>query len=507
MQLKRIKIENFKKLTELNTPINGNIIYVKGGNNKAKTTFTNAIISLLEAKISVDTPVTTGEKEGSLEGVFEAPNGDKYTVKIEFENDKSKIKIAYPNGKISRKVTEIRDIFNYNAFSPEEFVAKSETAEGRRWQRDQVLKLLPDEIQKSFRKAMEEEKEAFDQRRELKRNADAYEKMIQSEKPSEEEKQMANEVDKYEKKWHKAEEELDAQKIHKKNMETIEGELDKAQTSYESRKRQHSDMIDQINDQIKALEKRRDEQEAGLTKLEKDYGTYKKKKEEDLHALGKFNKEKFDTAEKAVEATRIKFNKINEALKRVDSFTKKKNELDKYTSLIKKEDTKLRNTREEKELLVQKNKLPVEGLEITSDGLSINGLPFNKNQISTSKIMEIAISVLIEMNQKAPIIVVGRAESLDPESLEKIVEQATKNNCQIFIDKVEKGDFQLEFEERINYDSKPKKSTDIQKVEAPPKSKEEKERKLPDFSNQLNQMESPDTGNTGKEDDFSNFNF
>ena len=121
--------------------------------------------------------------------------------------------------------------------------------------------------------------------------------------------------------------------------------------------------------------------------------------------------------------------------------------------------------------------------------------------------MEIAISVLIEMNQKAPIIVVGRAESLDPESLEKIVEQATKNNCQIFIDKVEKGDFQLEFEERINCDSKPKKSTDIQKVEAPPKSKEEKERKLPDFSNQLNQMESPDTGNTGKEDDFSNFNF
>jgi|GEM_PF-1724121 chromosome segregation ATPase len=507
MQLKRIKIENFKKLEDLNSNIDGNIIYVKGGNEKGKTTFTNAVVSLLNAKLDVDSPVTTGKDEGSLEGVFEAPNGEKYTVQIEFENDKSKVKIAFPNGKISRKVTEIRDIFNYNSFSPEEFVAKSKSAEGRRWQRDQVLKLLPDEIQKSFRKAMEEEKEAFDQRRELKRNADAYEKMIQSEKPSDEEKQMAKEADKYQEEMAKAEDNLNEKKIHKDNVDKINDELDRAKTSFGTRRGAIDDTIDQIDNQIKALRESRIKKENELETLKMNYAGYKNRKEEELNALGKFNEEEYATAEKAVEATRIKFNKINEALKRVDSFTKKKNELDKYTSLIKKEDTKLRNTREEKELLVQKNKLPVEGLEITSDGLSINGLPFNKNQISTSKIMEIAISVLIEMNQKAPIIVVGRAESLDPESLEKIVEQATKNNCQIFIDKVEKGDFQLEFEERINYDSKPKKSTDIQKVEAPPKSKEEKERKLPDFSNQLNQMESPDTGNTGKEDDFSNFNF
>lgn len=503
MQLKRIKVENFKKLKDVSSNIDGNIIYVKGGNEKGKTTFTNAVISLLKAKLDVDNPVSTGEDEGSIEGVFEAPNGEKYTVKIEFENDKSKVKIAFPNGKISRKVTEIRDIFNYNSFSPEEFVAKSKTAEGRRWQRDQVLKLLPDEAQESFTKAMEEEKKAFDQRRELKREADAYEKILSKEKPSEEEKQAIQDYDEITKDLGKNEEYYQDLKERKDTRNEFFVMKERLESRFTDKKREVESSVNSIQEQIEFLQKKKLEKENELTNIKDKYNAKKQEIDEGIEKIPFVEEEKLDQVKRFSETLRDKLRKIGEAKQRIENYQKKSSELDSYKKKIQTEETKLSSAREEKERLVQNNKLPVDGLEITDDGLLIDSLPFNENQISTSKIMEVAISVLIEMNKKAPIIVVGRAESLDPESLEKVVEQASKNNCQIFIDKVESGEFELEIEERVNYQPKPKEEY-VKAVEAP---KPEKEKKLPDFSEQLNQMESRDTGNEGDSDDFSDFQF
>lgn len=478
---------------------------MKGGNEKGKTTFTNAVISLLKAKLDVDSPVTAGENEGSLEGVFEAPNGEKYTVKIEFENDKSKVKIAYPNGKISRKVTEIRDIFNYNAFSPEEFVAKSKTAEGRRWQRDQVLKLLPDKVQEGFRKAMEEEKEAFDQRRELNREADAYEKILSKEKPSDEEKQVINDHDEIVKELSKNEEHYQDLNERKKIRNEFFVMKERLESRYTDKRSEVENSIKSYEEQIEFLQKKKLEKENELTNIKDRYNAKKQEIDESIEKTPFVDQEKLDQIYQFSETLRNKLRKIEEAKQRINNYQKKSSELDSYKKKIQKEEAKLNSAREEKERLVQNNELPVDGLEITDDGLLIDGLPFNENQISTSKIMEVAISVLIEMNKKAPIIVVGRAESLDPESLEKVVEQATKNNCQIFIDKVGEGDFALEIEERVNYHPKPKEEY-VKTVESPKPEKEE-ERKLPDFSEQLKKLESRDSDNKGGTNDLSNFQF
>ena len=71
---------------------------------------------------------------------------------------------------------------------------------------------------------------------------------------------------------------------------------------------------------------------------------------------------------------------------------------------------------------------------------------FEDTQLSTSKIMAVAIKLILAINKTLPIVLVGRAESFDKSSLAKLNKFAIKKNCVMILDKVDQdgGDIEIQ---------------------------------------------------------------
>ena len=86
--------------------------------------------------------------------------------------------------------------------------------------------------------------------------------------------------------------------------------------------------------------------------------------------------------------------------------------------------------------------LPIKELILKSDdeGLFIkteNGeLPFDDKQMSTSTMMLITLKIMFYVNQETPILLLGKLESFDDDSMNTIIKFTKDNDCQIIADKV-----------------------------------------------------------------------
>ena len=132
--------------------------------------------------------------------------------------------------------------------------------------------------------------------------------------------------------------------------------------------------------------------------------------------------------------------------------------------------------------------MPIQGLSIDENGLNYNGLPFDKNQLSTSQFMQVVLRILIAINKKTPIIPIGRAESFGKKKLNELIELAEKENCQIFFEKVkDEGSLTIEVFEDDEFHPIEQKAL----VEEPEKKKKGKE--LPaDWRESIKKEEKPE---------------
>ena len=100
-----------------------------------------------------------------------------------------------------------------------------------------------------------------------------------------------------------------------------------------------------------------------------------------------------------------------------------------------------------KESLIKASKLPIKGLSFDNDGLILNGVPFQKDKVSDSQIMEVAIKLVMAKNSKVRVFRVARGESLGANKLKNIVSLAKKFGFQGFIETVVRDQNDLRIEE------------------------------------------------------------
>ena len=110
---------------------------------------------------------------------------------------------------------------------------------------------------------------------------------------------------------------------------------------------------------------------------------------------------------------------------------------------------RLKNERDE---LVAKSKLPIDGLTFTEDGLELNGVPFVAGKVSDSQIMEVAVKLIIASNEKVKVFRIARGESLGAKRLQAIVDIAKANGFQGFIEQVQRGQNEMIVEEYQDID-------------------------------------------------------
>jgi chromosome segregation ATPase len=100
----------------------------------------------------------------------------------------------------------------------------------------------------------------------------------------------------------------------------------------------------------------------------------------------------------------------------------------------------------EKASMIQKSNLPVEGLTFEDDGLYLDGLPFDENQINKARIIEVGYQLSKVLHKDMRIMRID-SSSLDDVTLGAFWEFAKQNDYQVFIEKVDSAtqELQLQF--------------------------------------------------------------
>jgi len=173
MKPTRLIFENYKKFKSLNIdfPANG-VLIVKGPPNSGKSSVLQAIDTLGRCGKS-ENLLSRDSDSGNIETSFVAADGLTYCLKQDLTADTNRFLLTMPNGINTRKIADIQSILKYNPFTLDEFINMSYTAEGRRKQRDFLLKIMPKEIQDEFFALEFEEKELTGKSPELRKKMES----------------------------------------------------------------------------------------------------------------------------------------------------------------------------------------------------------------------------------------------------------------------------------------------------------------------------------------------
>lgn len=444
MKLTQINIRNYKNIKHLDQKLDGNILLVKGDNEKGKTTFSRAFLKLITRVEKPEIPVTIGAEDGMIKGHFEDPRGRIWTVTYEFTNEKEKIALISPDGITTSKITEIRELFNYYHIDVDEFISWSHTAEGRRRQRTTVLNLLTTEERDRFTNAEALEKEDYKKRTIKASDYRATNALYESMILNDDQKQILLNKDKVADDFLIAQSKLEMYE-RMVMLESTKEEAEEELLNYANAKQVRiNDIYEEITLMEEAIENKK--QKAKSLELEKAEGIKELelaqyKDDDELNALKETFKDnpEISRAElttkqseledklKVIENLKTKQDTVNETKAKVDSL---KEEIETLSDNIDR-------LRENKKVIISNADLPIKGLEIEQEEITLNGLPFTKEQLSTSQIMTTVFKIMVALNKKTPIFHVGRVESLGSKNLKELVKIAKDNNYQVFFDKVE----------------------------------------------------------------------
>jgi len=122
---------------------------------------------------------------------------------------------------------------------------------------------------------------------------------------------------------------------------------------------------------------------------------------------------------------------IREA-KRYRSLVKESNSLQKDADLL---TQRLERTQQDKSTRIANAKFPLEGLSITDESVSFNGILFDR--LSTGQQIKASTAIAMKLNPTARIIFIREGSLLDAAGLQAIAELAKDNDYQVWIEKVD----------------------------------------------------------------------
>lgn len=472
MKLKRIAVKNIKKIESLDVEFNGNVFAIAGDNEVGKSTLLQLILQSMTYKNKIPVPVTQGKDDGFALFEYEAPGGMPYQVRMEYDkNGKEKLTLMAPGGIKSSKVTDLRNVFDYHDVSVEEFMLWSDTKDGRKKQVDLLLSIFPEDIQQNFISAIAKEKEFYESRATINKEVDILTKQLKGYEMTPEQLGHIEQKEVYLKRQKKLNEykknsvsQYADLKIVAKDIITAEEKLEKDKRNFPTYKAQLKKNIDENTLELEELKEKVRKAENALSDLIQAYDKAEETYNENIDSQNKSLKVLYEKQaalnkalipEEKLEESEQKITAGLDYIKGLETTNTLRLDVAKSLDKKKKEQTKvekdLADIRTFKESILLEQEMPIEGLAIEEEGLTYKGLPFDKNQISTSQFMQVVLKILIAINKKTPIIPIGRAESFGKKKLNEIIALAEKENCQIFFEKVkDEGELTIEvFEDDV----------------------------------------------------------
>ena len=405
-----IEFKNYKLLKDTKATLDGSNVYlVQGANEQGKTSFINGLLTMLQAENKTKQPVTIGEKNGQIKLDIENKAGEKSSILFEFSDQKNKFTLI-SDSKMMTKVTDIRAFLGYQSLTADEFISWSNTAEGRRKQRDIVLGLLGQTVKEEFIDLAQKERKTYDDRTQINAMVKSLQVIV------DQEQDISVSID-----------EINKIPSLKHEVEDLKSEKEK-----EERANHRSRCI---NDTLQGIICASNHLESEFNFDEDFCGNIRKIATERLQCI-------YDT-----QLSQNNIYKIIDEINKLESAKAQSYSIDKNNKLLTEKkaevvrlNNELGNIRAEKDRIIRNSNFPIKDLVITEDGLMVKTadglLPFDINQVSTSRIMIIVAKIILMLNKHLPIIVMGRGEAFDQEKLAELSKFADENSCMLIIDKV-----------------------------------------------------------------------
>jgi hypothetical protein len=410
MKPTRLIFENYKKFKSLNIdfPANG-VLIVKGPPNSGKSSVLQAIDTLGRCGKS-ENLLSRDSNSGNIETSFLAADGLTYCLKQDLTADTNRFLLTMPNGINTRKISDIQSILKYNPFTLDEFINMSYTAEGRRKQRDFLLKIMPKEIQDEFFALEFEEKELTGKSPELRKKMEASIATLHTLK------QSVTELD-----FTDTKEELLQQ-----------GKLNKIDLDFYSEYKSKSEPLFTWLSLLVA----NDESNRTMfaDSLFKQY----------------FVCDRFITELSNIkEELSRKYYQLEAHEKATESINKTQLEVDLNTKLFRDNETSIELKREAKKALIAGYKFPLENIVVDTDGvwIRVDGQLYElkREQVSTSELYKgcFEIATAIESND---LVLIDRGESLGLKNIEWIDDIAKTRDVLVLITVVDDSTDNVLFE-------------------------------------------------------------
>jgi AAA domain len=185
-----------------------------------------------------------------------------------------------------------------------------------------------------------------------------------------------------------------------------------------------------VTSSIHSLDEQLNKLEDELTTLERGIAD-KQKEAEKLSTVAEEAKQKvpdfqaLDTRLRDIDVTNTKV-RANLARKAQEE------EIQRILKLIHEEDEKVKSADQQKASMLQAAKFPIEGLGLTDDGVTWNGLPLE--QASASEQLRISVAIGLALNPSIKVLLVRNGNLLDDDNLKLLAEQAEEAKAQVWME-------------------------------------------------------------------------
>lgn len=439
MKETKLEVKNYKLLKEGEYNLSGGSIFLMSGpNNIGKTSFLHLLQSIMEVKDETINPVTHGEKEGFATGTIIGADGEPYQFRYDFNVDgKKKFTFIGPDGKQLKTIGEMRAIFNYTHFTLEEFFDWSRSEVGRKKQREIIMKLLDEKEQNEINQIEANINTRngvlYIERQNINRDVESLNSVVNNSILSDEQKTLLKQSKTINDEFKK----LEDRKIEIEKLIQVDPEVVQKIATAKANKENAESQIELANDEIERLNKLIETQKLLIKNME---GLIINNDQIIKDNTPKGSDGSVDTVALTLELNGDDTEKNPGIIKRIAKGQEVINKLSLAQSLESNRESKVEEVKakqaiadgltEKIEILRNRKQSIIKGctaipesISIDDEYITIDGIPFTEEDVSKSKATK-AIARLMMLVNKAPIMLMGDAESLGYEVLNELKEEA-----------------------------------------------------------------------------------
>lgn len=462
IQLTSFRAYNLRKIGFIEVDAtNAAVILIKGANEVGKSTLMEAMAAQFSGN---NTTELIGGNNAWTEGDYILPSGEKVLLKQDLSAGVkgSRFTLINQEGKpLKSGVNDIKDLFKYNAFTIEEFIAKGEFAEGRRFQRNIVLNILPQATKDTFLMLEADEKELYEKRTAA-NNAELIAKnVVEKARPSAQDKEKAKTIGDIEKQY------LDAEKKHLEAYTTLQNQkqalipIQQENAKLSTLRKEYDDKValyrdkdkfysDEIAELERKLEAKKKEKEAELNRIKQEGIEAKAKRDEQvakcdqLQSIDLTELEKDERGSKAfMLELKQKYDDAKQSVTAMSNYFKQVHEYKEAKAVADKLDEEIKRVRRDKEEVILNSEFPLKDVRITDEGIEVfvddKWLPCSKSHIATSRLYCTVGKIAVLANKNFPVALLSQGESVLSERMQWLVDFANENDAIFIVEKAVEG--------------------------------------------------------------------